>query len=110
MIQSRKEIKMQKMTKTGLIDKCINGDNNNLVIFGNMFDLFSCMYAALRNSGVETMPNSVVFTAGKNDALFGIDGDVTIDSDAKKESENIFGHKMEVQTSTEHHTCIRVCG
>ena len=41
---------------------------------------------------------------------FGIDGDVTIDSDAKKESENIFGHKMEVQTSTEHHTCIRVCG
>lgn len=101
---------MQNLTKTGLIDKCIDGDNNNLVIFGNMFDLFNCMYTVLRNSGRQTMPDTVVFTTGDDDALFNIGDDIDIDPKVRKEVEEIFGHKIEVQNSTEKSTSIRVCG
>lgn len=101
---------MQKLTKTDLIDKCIDGDNNKLVIFGDMFDLFSCMYTMLRNSNVQAMPDTVVFAAVGNDALFDVSDDIDVTPEVRKEAENIFGHRVEVQKSSEKNTNIRVCG
>ena len=101
---------MEKLTKTGLIDKCIDGDDKKLIIFGNMFDLFSCMYSVLQNSNVSNMPDVVAFTTSSDtEASFDIGEEIEIDSDGKKKSEEIFGHRVTVQKSKKA-TKIKVCG
>lgn len=100
---------MEKLTKTGLIDKCIDGDGEKLgLLFGRMFDPFSCLYTVLRESNMQQMPSTIVFVADGKDAGFSIEGDVNISADGKKKSESIFGYQVAVN-NTKKSTHIKVC-
>ena len=99
---------MGKLTKTGLIDKCIDGDENKLgLLFGSMFDPFSCLYSVLRESNVQQIP-SIVFMVDGNGAGFDIEGDIDIPADSKKKSEAAFGLQVAVQ-KVDKSTRIKVC-
>lgn len=88
---------MEKLTKTGLIDRCINGDETKLgLLFGKMFDPFSCMFSLLQGSNVENMP-AIVFAVTDDAADFDIEADVEITPEVKKKSEVIFGYNVAVQ-------------
>lgn len=89
---------MEKLTKTGLIDKCIDGDEKKLgLLFGKMFDPFSCLFSILQHSSLTAMPTAIVFTDMDGVADFDIEEDVDVTPAQKDTSEKVFNCNVIVQ-------------
>lgn len=92
---------MEKLTKTGLIDKCIDGDEKKLgLLFGKMFDPFSCLFSVLQHSGLTEMPTAIVFTDMGGVADFDIEDDIDVVPAEKDASEKVFNCNVIVQKSS----------
>lgn len=89
---------MNDLTKTGLLDVCIDGDREKFdQLFGTMYDQFSCFFSLLRENGIVQIPEKVTFNENLETAEFNISANVSLES--KEETMGVFDCKISITPS-----------